>query len=111
MATYEVQLTAQTTVTRRLEIEASSFALARSSAIAEAIRENADGVEYEWQIAGNSESTTAKLEPAGLSQISTDEVDFLGDVQCEAGIHSWVDGPTVRDGKCARCNEPYGDPL
>ena len=34
----------------------------------------------------------------------------IPDEQCSQGLHSWVDDPTVRDGECSRCGEPYGDP-
>jgi hypothetical protein len=29
---------------------------------------------------------------------------------CESGMHSWVYDPSVTDGVCKHCGEPYGDP-
>ena len=73
MPEYEVQVTAQLTVTRRVTVNAADLDEAKRLAIEEA----RDLPDY-WEVPGEDDYTTALLDPQELQGFDIDEIEVVG---------------------------------
>ena len=72
MPEYEVQVTAQLTVTRRVTVEAADVEEAKRLAI-----EDASYLPDDWEVPGSEEYRTALLDPEELQGFDTDEIELV----------------------------------